>query len=339
MLHELQELMGEDQVALVQPVVTRWASEPRAIQAILRTYDPLVASLQHIHIDSGDLSSEAGGLLLVLQEKKNIYLFHALHHILQPLCILSKQLQSAKLTLTELPILLDTCISSLNDVKMNSSTYGRETESFLQNCSFTPIGTCDSSELHQKVIVPFVDVLLKQFSLRFPKNSLLLCASAAAIFQTETEVTSEEVVLQQLAAGHGMLKDKFPEMKCEYRCFRNYLQSLRQQTVETNTATPSSTEIIARLSRRDSVLRESFPALSLAATMVLLCPITTASVERSFSTTNRVATRLRNRITPCNLSHLIRISVEGPEMLAADDVKEIVRLWHASSPNRRIQLP
>lgn len=54
------------------------------------TYDT-VATLQHLHKDLGDLSSEAGGLLLI-QDKKSTILCYAVKDILEPICRLSAKL-------------------------------------------------------------------------------------------------------------------------------------------------------------------------------------------------------------------------------------------------------
>jgi hypothetical protein len=43
--------------------------------------------------------------------------------------------------------------------------------------------------------------------------------------------------------------------------------------------------------------RDMYPQLSLAAEIFLYAPISTATVERDFSTMNRILTDLRNRLT------------------------------------------
>ena len=61
-------------------------------------------------------------------------------------------------------------------------------------------------------------------------------------------------------------------------------------------------------------------------------------VERSFSTMNRLCTRLRQRLTPDHLSHLLLIAQEGPEVLTRENLKDLVYVWYSQKP-RRIQLP
>ena len=60
-------------------------------------------ALQEVHCASGDLSSEAGGLLLTFQNPTSVLLIHALDEMLQPLHVLTLQLQSPKMSLAEVP--------------------------------------------------------------------------------------------------------------------------------------------------------------------------------------------------------------------------------------------
>ena len=48
--------------------------------------------------------------------------------------------------------------------------------------------------------------------------------------------------------------------------------------------------------------------------ILLALPIGTATVERSFLEMKMIKTRLRNRLSDCNLSNLMKIAVEGPQL-------------------------
>ena len=52
--------------------------------------------------------------------------------------------------------------------------------------------------------------------------------------------------------------------------------------------------------------------VSLASEIFLSTTITTATVERDFSTMNRILTDLRNRLTTEHLEQLMKISIEAP---------------------------
>ena len=81
---------------------------------------------------------------------------------------------------------------------------------------------------------------------------------------------------------------------------------------------------------------DSFPQLRKFAGILLCCPVGTANVERSFSTMNRVCNKLRQRLTPAHLSHLLQISQEGPEKLKRNELKDIFYIWHQQKHRRLI---
>jgi hAT family C-terminal dimerisation region len=65
-----------------------------------------------------------------------------------------------------------------------------------------------------------------------------------------------------------------------------------------------------------------FPHFSAACRKILLLPIGTATVERSFSTMNRIMTNKRCRLNPGHTSQLMQLSIEGPEI---PDIRDVGR--------------
>jgi hypothetical protein len=102
-LKEVQRILNDPSLELVRAGDTRWTSNYRAVHAVKLCLRSIVVALQEVHCSSGDLSSEAGGLLLTYQNPTSILLIHALDEILQPLHILTLQLQSPKMSLAAVP--------------------------------------------------------------------------------------------------------------------------------------------------------------------------------------------------------------------------------------------
>ena len=100
---EMRKILDDPQLELVSAGDTRWTTHYRAVKAICLNLPALVMTLQDIHCIAGDLSSEAGGLLLTFQNQTSILLRHALEQILYPLYTLTLALQSTKLSLVHLP--------------------------------------------------------------------------------------------------------------------------------------------------------------------------------------------------------------------------------------------
>ncbi len=71
------------------------------------------------------------------------------------------------------------------------------------------------------------------------------------------------------------------------------------------------------------------------AKILLALPVGTATVERSFSHMKMIKTRLRNRLFDENLTHLMRIAIEGPD-LSEVNFSEILDIF--KEKNRHIRL-
>ena len=56
----------------------------------------------------------------------------------------------------------------------------------------------------------------------------------------------------------------------------------------------------------------------------MVLPVTTATVERSFSDMKLIKTRLRSRLGEETLNHTMRISIEGPDKLNSEDLDSII---------------
>ena len=81
---------------LVQPGETRWLSYDGSISVICKHYAAVCLALEAIYADAGDLSCDAGGILLELRKSSTVYLLNMLHSVLEPLARLSKGLQSSE---------------------------------------------------------------------------------------------------------------------------------------------------------------------------------------------------------------------------------------------------
>ena len=73
----------------------------------------------------------------------------------------------------------------------------------------------------------------------------------------------------------------------------------------------------------NDMLKTMFPNLNIIANICLSIPVSTASVERSFSQMKMIKTRQRNRIGETSLSHLMKIAVGSPEKLSDMDLENI----------------
>ena len=76
-----------------------------------------------------------------------------------------------------------------------------------------------------------------------------------------------------------------------------------------------------------------FPETWKLLNIMMALPVSTATVERTFSQMKLIKTRLRNRLSDSNLEHLMKIVIEGPS-ISNVDFNEILDIF--KQKNRRI---
>ena len=84
----------------------------------------------------------------------------------------------------------------------------------------------------------------------------------------------------------------------------------------------------------NDMIKTLFPNLSKIGAICLSIPVTTASVERSFSQMKLIKTRLRSSLNDKSLSNLMKIALESPDELTGSHLEEVVNVWNRKS--RRI---
>ena len=83
--------------------------------------------------------------------------------------------------------------------------------------------------------------------------------------------------------------------------------------MEKETPNPSMIQLASAMFGCEAY-RSIFPEYFKLLEIILSLPVSTATVERSFSKMRLIKTRLRSRLTDDNLKRLMRISIEGPDL-------------------------
>ena len=217
-------------------------------------------------------------------------------------------------------------------------------------CAYPLIGVETESSV-DSAVVPYIKALLKNIEPRFG-DSMNNISIAVNIFDPTNKTDSNHDSDDKLAALCTAFNLRQEDAMTEWACFLPYLVRMQQSSVSEvpqAAATSSSaahsqcesvltsTTVLKKLVTAD--LAYAFSNLSKLATIILACPIGTASVERSFSTMNRLCTKLRQRLTSEHLDDLMIIAVEGPPELSDDEKRNLAYMWYRSKPTRRMQLP
>jgi hAT family C-terminal dimerisation region len=208
-----------------------------------------------------------------------------------PLNTLTLTLQSPKLTLSELPVKIQMATCRLREIETDRSTYVEQFKSFISQAGFPTLGRdVNYSDVHKDVVVKYIQSLCKNMDKRFG-DSVGQISVAATIFKPDSVEMSLEDQLEKV----GVLADHFKLNKDsaanEWLCFRRYMDHRKNK----NGADIFNSLLVSDLS-------DAFPELAKLAGIIMVSPIGTAGVERSFSTMSRLCNKLRQRLTPQHLS-------------------------------------
>ncbi len=122
------------------------------------------------------------------------------------------------------------------------------------------------------------------------------------------------------------------ELLSEWKTFRRALVQEKKSIMLRN---PRPTLQDIQSMQEHEAYKSIFPQMFCLINVLLSIPMSTATVERSFSQMKLVQNRLRNRLSDVSLAILMRIAIEGPE-LTDIDFEEILNIFKLQ--NRRIRL-
>lgn len=278
---------------LVQPGATRWLSYSGSVDVVVRHYTSICAALEAIYADAGDLSCDAGGFLLELRKASTMFVMLLLHEILQPLARLSKLLQTSSgnmpnamsiVTATESSISSMDCqaiLASVEDMKSAMSQAGTYVDNDLDVNKLTTVAG------------KYIKCICKNLKTRFSDDVSRLCDMQSVYAEKPDNPDFTHVA--------KLFHVDVSEMQAEWKILKRIPHDLSTQAAMIDLAT--SIEKITM-----------FPTISQVTRRILLLPIGTASVERSFSTMNRILCDKRSRLLADHTRQLMLLSVEGPEV-------------------------
>ena len=95
-LNQIQLALYQNTRKLIKPIATRWFSYDRSFSIILETFASLCFTFKNLYKESGTLFCDAGGILVEMRKKSNVYIIIFLSKLFKVLSILSKISQSPK---------------------------------------------------------------------------------------------------------------------------------------------------------------------------------------------------------------------------------------------------
>ena len=333
---------------------TRWVERVTALENFVSNYVPMVRALMAIsRWKDTDAKSKASTLIKSVTSSTFIVTLFSCVAVTNNVDLLSKSLQQKKTCLKQAMSQIQDIITILEEDRQNSehrfsiiTKWILDTIACLQ-IKIEPPRLCkrlvhranpDVDSTHEldyfrvTVYIPFLDTVLQQLRFRFNEKTKLV-----GLFDT---------LLPSNCVKNGVMEEQFMQL------WRNYSSTLSANNVQPGDirgvnafaqyrmwvvkwkrefSDKSPSDHIAALQYCDASV---FPSIRALLSIASILPISTATVERSFSSLRLLKTYLRNRTCEARLNGLAMMYIYNTEPVDVDRVIE----RFASSKNRRLLL-
>ena len=354
-LVEIQAVLNAPELKMHKPSETRWLARERCVRAVRKSLPALILTFEQIYSENGD--AEAYGLAKIMCTYKFVACLYMLCDVLHLVAQLHGSLQSKEVDLASVPVMLDSTVDRLKELKESpaSSTWFKDHEAvFLDPQQLGDrnlvVTEAAKQDFLKKVYRPYIQSVIDHISSRLKSSDVF---SAFSLFDPRhlpsTEASLSEYGTEKLRTmtnfygskqqvtfeGETGMSDPDvdPELtEAEWKIFRRILYS--QYKDSSNLDSTTGLQKVTSSLLNDGTLNAGFPNLANLASIALVLPVTTATVERSFSDMKLVKTRLRSRMGEDTLEHAMRVCIEGPDTLCDKDLESIVNHWKEQKTRR-----
>ena len=344
-LKEVQKVLDLPELKIVKPSDTRWLAHERCVKAVKASYSAIVVALDHIYQETHE--PEALGISKALCKHSTIAAVYLLGYTLPQVAKLSRALQTEHLDLSVISTLVEATINSLDDALLPAANWVLE---LLDDCEDLEKATgikvtlADITSFQGRVGELFINLVKDNISSRFASSKDVV--TALSIFDPKKVPNptspnmpsygeeSIETLIKHYATdlpaetleGKMFTKEAIisNDLRAEWKTYRHLLLTQPKDNLKLQ---------LKELLTNDT-LKGLLPDLHILASICLSIPVSTASVERSFSEMKLIKNRLRNRMSEHSLSNLMKIALESPDQLSDNDLECIVAIWARKS--RRI---
>ena len=275
------------------------------MKAVKASYGAIVTALNDIHQNTHEPKALGLSKALSKQSTVAVIYMYMLDNVLPQVAKLSSTLQTEHLDLPVISSLVDATLHTLDDTVLPSANWVLELldkREHLEEAAGIKVTLADIITFQEQAAKPFIAHLKENISSRFTSSSDVV--SALSIFNPRKAPKVDSTDLPQYGeqAITTLLAHYGAEKPAELVC--------------------------------NDMMRTLFPNLCKIATIRLSIPVSTASVERSFSQMKLIKIRLRSSLNDKSLSHLMKIAIESPAELTDSQLEEVVDVWNRK--NRRI---
>lgn len=347
-LTEIQIVLDAPELKVLKPSDTRWLARERCVRAVRKSLPSLVVTFQQIYNENGD--AEAYGLARLLCTYKFVSCLYMLCDVLHTLAKLQGSLQAKNLNLASVPVMVESTTARLRELKdkPTTSTWFKDHATVFSDPEQLGDQNVLVTEAEKEVFMvktyrPYIQSVIDDISKRLKSSDVYSCFSLFdphLLPENEEDLSSYGMSkLQTLIEFYGKKQSVTfegetnvstpdidgDEANAEWKFFRRVLYKEFKKL--------SMDEVFGNLLTNETI-KAAFPNLVRLASLAITLPVTTASVERSFSDMKLIKTRLRNRLGEQSLDQTMRICIEGPDTLSDADLVEIITHWKEQKPRR-----
>lgn len=337
-LSDIQAELNCPEIKMQKPSDTRWLARERSIRAIRKSLTAVVHTFEEIYNETGD--AEAHGIAFLLSKYKTVACIYMLSDILHTVAKLQGSLQSKGIDLASVSVMTDSTIKRLKELKENpkSSTWFKDhltvfTDKAQLGSKEVVVTSEEEDNFLRQIYRPYIQSVIDHINGRMESSDLI---SSMSVFdprhlpKTEEELSSygEQKMKTLIDFYSSPQKVQFEgkesvsipdidgdETESEWKLFR------RVMFMQYKSA--SLQHVLSRLLENNE-MAAAFPNLARLAAILEVLPVTTAVVERTFSSMKLVKTRLRSRMGEDTLDHTLRICIEGPDTLSMNILQAVV---------------
>lgn len=295
-LLEIQQAYDMKVLHIVEPSYTRWLSHERCIIVVWERLVPLVQCLESLYVQ-GEAGNDIGSLRFEFSLDSSLFYLCLLYHILPPLANLSRALQRSNATLHDSYELVHATLEHLRALNLDAildDAISKSAECEAAGIIMTPLAP-DTRNTCLKSAEKYLNLIVKSISDRFSDKFQVVSSFHKILINKANELNADLIPICSLFdVSHSEILKEWP-IFC--RLSTNY------NTLETLLSFVNS-----------SMHKEMFPNIRSILFRLLLLPIGTASVERSFSTMNRILNSDRCRLNSDHVDALMKVSIEGPSI-------------------------
>ena len=290
----------------------RWLSFDVTVDAVLRSIPALVTFFEH---EAQQSDPTAIGIHSCICSYKFLTLTHFVKDILSILTKLSLTFQLTDIDVSVIQPKVIAAVDALDNMKTEDGPFLKEFKIAYDNGDYVLYNISDSTSqrtsfntarrqfidaLKINLSNRFIDTgLLSAFKIVYPKHYPPSVSTAAQNKFGEQEL---EVIIEHYCPSSSESSSLPPpldssQLRSEYQLFRPFIIRNFQNFQFDQFAT--------------TFLQLHFLEMAKLIQIILVIPVTSVPCERGFSASNRIKTRLRNRLYIDTVDTLLRISLEG----------------------------